>query len=297
MANFVLRNDNLMENRVFGDYSFPLEIFYNTLSKMVHGFVDPHWHQELELTIVQNGEMEYQVNDKIFSLKSGKGVFSNSKCIHTARPYADRDCNFYSIVFNPILVKSHENSFLNHYVDEIVDSMNLQYVELNMEIEWQGKVLSLADQISSLFIEKKYGYDLRIKGKLLELWACLHEGVQPLLKENELSRTKNIQLIKNMLTFIQDNFSKRITLDEIAESANISKSECCRIFKAIMKESPFTYLINYRIQKSIPLLLSNTLSISQVAHMVGFTHASYYAEVFRRIVHISPSCYRKSAEF
>ena len=86
MANYVLRNDNLMENRVFGDYSFPLEVFYNTLSKMVHGFVDPHWHQELELTIVQNGEMEYQVNDKIFSLKQGKGVFSNSKYIHTARP-------------------------------------------------------------------------------------------------------------------------------------------------------------------------------------------------------------------
>lgn len=293
MANFVLRNDNLMENRVFGDYSFPLEIFYNTLSKMVHGFVDPHWHQELEFTIVQNGEMEYQVNDKIFSLKSGKGVFSNSKCIHTARPYIDRDCNFYSIVFNPILVKSHENSYLNHYVDEIVDSTNVQYVELNPEIGWQNAVLDLADQISSLYIERDHGFDLRIKGKLLELWAHFYEGVQLILKENEFSRTKNIQLIKNMITFIQDNFSERITLEDIAKAANISKSECCRIFKSIMKESPFTYLINYRIQKSIPLLLSNSLSISQVAQMVGFTHASYYAEVFRRVMNISPSCYRK----
>ena len=60
-----------------------------------------------------------------------------------------------------------------------------------------------------------------------------------------------------------------------------------------MKESPFTYLNNYRIQKSIPLLLSNTFSISQIAQMVGFTHASYYAEVFRRTTNFSPSGYKK----
>lgn len=293
MANYVLRNDNLMENRVFGDYSFPLEVFYNTLSKMVHGFVDPHWHQELELTIVQYGEMEYQVNDKIFSLKQGKGVFSNSKCIHTARPYPDRDCIFYSIVFNPILIMSHENSSLNHYIDEVVDSANVQYVEFDSENEWQREILNLSDEISLLFLERKQGYDFRIKGKLFELWYYLYEGVQPLLKENDLPGTKNIQMIKHMLAFIQDNFTEKLTLGAIAESANISKSECCRLFKAIMKESPFTYLNNYRIQKSIPLLLSNTFSISQIAQMVGFTHASYYAEVFRRTTNFSPSGYKK----
>ncbi|MHC1771940.1 MAG: helix-turn-helix domain-containing protein [Flexilinea sp.] len=293
MANFIIRNENLMEERVFGDYSFPLEIFYNILSIFEHGFVDPHWHSELEFTIVQNGEMEYQINDKIFELKAGQGVFSNSKCLHTARPYPDRDCIFYSVVFNPILISSHENSTLNHYIDELVDSNELSSLLISPEVDWQKKLLEILSAISSIYLKKETGYDLIIKGKLCEFWSIFYNGTLPLIRNRKLFEAKNIQQMKRMLAFIQNNFAEKLTLENIAESANVSKSECCRLFKKVMKQAPVSYLIDYRIQKSIPLLLAKEFSITQIAELVGFGNSSYFSEMFHRVIHCSPSDYQK----
>ena len=293
MANFIIRNENLMEERVFGDYSFPLEIFYNILSVFEHGFVDPHWHSELELTIVQNGEMEYQVNDKIYELKAGSGVFVNSKSLHTARPYPDRDCVFYSIVFNPILISSHENSKLNHYIDELTDSNDFPSFLICPEVDWQNSLLEILEKISQIYQKHEIGYDLTIKGKLCEFWSIFYNGTFPFLQNRKLFEAKNIQQMKRMLAFIQDNYTEKLTLEDIAESANVSKSECCRLFKKVMKQSPVGYLIDYRIQKSIPLILSKKFTITQISEKVGFGNSCYFSEMFRRVIHCSPSDYQK----
>ncbi len=294
MANYITRDKNLMEERIFGDYSFPFEIFYNILSIFEHGYVEPHWHFELEFTIVQYGEMKYQVNDKLYELSAGQGVFSNSKCIHTARPYPDRDCHFYSIVFNPILISSHENSKLNNYIDKVVDSDGLQSLLLCPSVEWQKQVLDIMSRISSIYLNKKEGFDLMIKGKLCEFWTIFYNGVCSNLSDNKLNDRINIQLIKSILTFIHENFNEKITLEDIARSANLSKSECCRLFKKVMRRSPVSYLIDYRIQKSIPLLLSKEYSITQISQMVGFSNSSYFSEIFKQVMADTPTNYLRA---
>ena len=79
----------------------------------------------------------------------------------------------------------------------------------------------------------------------------------------------------------------------LAAAGNISKSECCRFFKKVMRQTPFEYLLRYRIQKSVPLLLSAEMNVTEVAEAVGFVGPSYYSEIFRRWMDCSPTEYRK----
>ena len=59
----------------------------------------------------------------------------------------------------------------------------------------------------------------------------------------------HIQRLREILTFIHENFATDISLDEIAESISLSKSECCRFFKKHMDMTIFDYILYYKIQK------------------------------------------------
>ena len=71
----------------------------------------------------------------------------------------------------------------------------------------------------------------------------------------------------------------------MVSACHTSKSEFCRPFKAAMHQTPFDFLLHYRIQKSLPLLCSTDQSVTEIAGCVG---SSYYSEVFRKFMQCSP---------
>lgn len=87
---------------------------------------------------------------------------------------------------------------------------------------------------------------------------------------------------------------EKITLDDIAAQIHICKSECCRFFKKHMRESLFDYLLYYRVEKSLPLLAENQLSITEISAQTGFSSPGYFSRIFREQMHCSPTQYRVS---
>ena len=85
-----------------------------------------------------------------------------------------------------------------------------------------------------------------------------------------------------------------MTLGAIAENVNICASECCRFFKRHMNQTIFEYLLEYRIEKSLPLLIKGEDSITSIAQTVGFSNPAYFGKVFHQVMRCSPSDYRKS---
>ena len=98
-----------------------------------------------------------------------------------------------------------------------------------------------------------------------------------------------------MVGFIQKNYKKKISLAEIAASGAVGESKCCRLFAKYFSQSPNQYLNQYRLNKSLDLLLNTDLPITEIALCTGFSGASYYAEMFRRWMGKSPREYRNSA--
>ena len=82
-------------------------------------------------------------------------------------------------------------------------------------------------------------------------------------------------------------------MKDIAAEIHLCESECSRLFKRYMNVSLFTFLQEYRVERSLEFLLSSGDSIMDVAQKSGFTDSNYYAKVFSRVkgclLYTSPS--------
>ena len=105
--------------------------------------------------------------------------------------------------------------------------------------------------------------------------------------------TDHMQRQRDILSYIHGNYDTNITLDDIASHIGICKSECTRFFKKHMNMTIFDYILYYRIQESLPLLIEYG-SVTEAATMVGFSSPSYYTQIFKRYMKCTPLEYRKT---
>ena len=101
---------------------------------------------------------------------------------------------------------------------------------------------------------------------------------------------------KDMILFIEQHFADKITLDDLASSVHISKSECCRCFKRALNLTPIEYLMKYRIFKAASMIQDQNIpsnSFSDLAFNVGFNNASYFNKVFKQYLGCTPSDYKR----
>ena len=105
--------------------------------------------------------------------------------------------------------------------------------------------------------------------------------------------TDYMQRLRDILSYIHGNYDTNITLDDIASHIGICKSECTRFFKKHMNMTIFDYILYYRIQESLPLLIEYG-SVTETATMVGFSCPSYYTQIFKRYMKCTPLEYRKT---
>ena len=97
--------------------------------------------------------------------------------------------------------------------------------------------------------------------------------------------------IVNAKLFIDDHFSEKIDLDNIADEAYFSKFHFIRLFNEVYQKTPYQYLSFKRIEKASELLITD-LSVSQVCYMVGFESVSSFTGLFKRITGQTPAVYQ-----
>ena len=124
-----------------------------------------------------------------------------------------------------------------------------------------------------------------------KIWAILSEHA-PEDDGRPNRQSQDLQTVKNMVGFIQKNYRNKLSLSDIAFSGAVGQSKCCRLFARYFSQSPTEYLNRYRISKSLDLLRSTDLSVTEIALSAGFGSASYYAETFRQHLGKSPREFR-----
>jgi AraC-like DNA-binding protein len=110
------------------------------------------------------------------------------------------------------------------------------------------------------------------------------------------SHKKNLDDINKAVQYIWQNYSNKITLEEVAGTVFLSPSYFCRVFQKTVGCNFNMYVNRIRIEKSKQLLLRYDLRIADIVSMVGFEDQSYFTKVFKRIAGVSPTHFRKAIE-
>ncbi len=97
---------------------------------------------------------------------------------------------------------------------------------------------------------------------------------------------------QKMMGYISEHYMEKISLEDIAESANIGKTLCTKLFKKFVAKTPGEYLISYRITKSLEMLNSSDMSVTDIAYACGFNSASHYTKTFREMLGCTPLKYK-----
>lgn len=116
---------------------------------------------------------------------------------------------------------------------------------------------------------------------------------------NSLSITDEThqQYISAVVGYIDENFNKDISLDDISRHAYLSKYHFSRIFKKYTSYSPYQYLMEVRLNHSRLLLLTRNYPITAIADRCGFKRLDYFSAIFKKKFKCSPSQYREAYSF
>jgi AraC-like DNA-binding protein len=287
-----------LEQRSLRKMEFPFTAGIARVSEYTDRRFCHHWHEDPEFTVILEGEMFYQVNDRILHLKAGQGVFVNSNMLHSGWNETD-ECVYIPLNFYPTILYGESNRRMKEkYVDPIIKSQNLPYLVFDpSKSEAQERIISALSEAHILYKEKKELHEIKIQRLLLEIWELmLPEALEAIRAETDDSAVKSVVRVKKAIDYIEANFAEHITLDELARACGLSRSEFCRCFKRIMNDTPMEYLNKTRIRKSLPLLLSRDYSVTQTAMLSGFSGSSYFSECFRKYMFCSPLEYVKNAK-
>ncbi len=112
------------------------------------------------------------------------------------------------------------------------------------------------------------------------------------IKPYENSIKTQSQYIEDCLRLIHNNYSKKITVQDLADALFINRSYLYRLFIANLHKSPQKYIIDYRIIKASEMIVTTKKTISQIAIDVGFVDFSDFHRQFKLRKKISPSAYR-----
>ena len=239
-----------------------LDLFYARHNK---GQPSPPIHPRpisyYELTAVLRGALFYEVGGERVTVEAGDAVFIRPNSVRT-RP---SETNIDYISFN---FRSDDDFCLPTLIK------NALGVEARLLIEAFDR------------IDEEYFVDNNEKnGHLLAtLLAILEERVK---------REGQNPLTLKITSYINTNFAKRITLDDIGRLTFFSPIYCDTVFKKDTGRSIIDYLISRRIDEAKKQLVSTELSLSKIAELCGFTDYNYFCRVFKKRVGTSPSAYRK----
>ena len=229
---------------------------------------------------VSKGKGTFKVNNKIFNLKQG-GIFIILKGMSVEYMASmDDPWEYYWIGFSG----SNSIEYLNR--TSIIDSYVVTCTE-NSKIP--NIILNMCE------ISKNYNPSCSDDIVLLrELYSLLYTFIKEFPKEFEYKDKELHTYIQDAINFINSNYMNSITVNEIANHVNLSRSYLYKMFIKNLKASPQKYLINLRMYKATLLLKSTKLPIGEVANKVGYTDSLLFSKTFSKYFSMSPLNYRNN---
>lgn len=252
-----------------------------------------HWHEDIEWIYIVSGKMCYYINGKRILLNEKDSLMVNARQMHYGYSYKEQDCSFLCILFHPSLFGSNK-ALLQKYITPVIENADCEYLHFHSEQARGQEIAKYLEQIRRLRAEAANAYELQVVAVMFQLWSSLLQCREFVIEDSRSESNSDLEIQKNMVSFIYQHYAEQITLDEIAASGNVSRSKCCIIFKHYLQQSPVNFLNTFRLKTSCSLLLNTEKSITEIAFSCGFNHLSYFSKIFIRNFGCTPREYRSN---
>ena len=293
---------NLTSESIFPSKDLPFYIgkYYHT------NFSDLkiHTHDFIEIVYVYDGKGYHIYNNVTYPVSKGELYIINSRTPHCFYP-TDKSNSEHLVVYNlcflpefissinihlPILVELTDIMlYKSLYPDEIIYSPDLKLSgSMRTEIE------QLYEKMYLEFTSKGINYVELLRLSLCELLLKIHR----FYRQNHASPESAVikyrhQLIPDCIQYLRENYSKKVTIEELSNNFFLSKSYLSSLFKKATGSGVVEYLQQIRIEQAKKLLKTSKMRIADIAEKVGYRDIKFFNKIFVKETTVTPSEYRK----
>ena len=219
---------------------------------------------------------------------SGEG-FANGVKLHAGDAYAVRPGQH--ITYKPDRTNPWMYYWINLSGDIVTDTLD----SIGAEEKFECFSFENIKEIDSLFRKamsenyKKYDMNNSFNALFFSLFSiiCVESHIA---KSNHKSAAYSHYT--NCLSFIKNNFSNDITLEDVALAEGIDRRYMSRLFKIHSARSPQEQLIKMRIEKAKELLLNTEYPVGTIAISVGYRDLLQFSKIFKKHTGVSPLKFR-----
>lgn len=247
-----------------------------TFNQKINGCPRSHTHDKLTIIALKNGNIKLHLKDNELILREKSIAIINPFQVHLASKIDKFSDGLYALYLDKIWTKKLQYDLFQ------TDSYILFSKNIINNIKIYNDFMSLCKNI---FLDdiciKKEEQIIQFISKLM-----IENCNQSLVKQNNIFACD----IKN---YIDKHISSKLTLEMIAKEFLITPFHLIRVFKQELNLTPYQYILNHKVNLAKELLSQN-MSISQVAQSVGFSDQSHLYKYFKQVFSISPKEYQDS---
>ena len=275
-----------------GTETFPMTVNHDDLWSFEGKNVPIHWHNDLEINLIREGEAVFQVYQKSYRVRTGEGFLLNRNVPHSCSSPGNEHVRYSTILVRPDFLYGDFGSDVERKCFQpFLQNSAIPCIYLTGFDENGKEILQKLNQVEEAFDRKRFCYELKIKGLLCEAFAMILYGHRQELTKFVPANLQELERLEKMLNYLNMHFTEVISLQDLADQVHLSREVCCRLFKKMTGKTITGYLGEYRVNKSFSLVQSGQYSMTQITEMVGFSNPSRFASAFRKRFGCNPGEY------
>ena len=275
-----------------GTETFPMTVNHDDLWSFEGKNVPIHWHNDLEINLIREGEAIFQVYQKSYRVRTGEGFLLNRNVPHSCSSPGNEHVRYSTILVRPDFLYGDFGSDVERKCFQpFLQNSAIPCIYLTGFDENGKEILQKLNQVEEAFDRKRFCYELKIKGLLCEAFAMILYGHRQELTKFVPANLQELERLEKMLNYLNMHFTEVISLQDLADQGHLSREGCCRLFKKMTGKTITGYLEEYRVNKSFSLVQSGQYSMTQITEMVGFSNPSRFASAFRKRFGCNPGEY------
>lgn len=276
------------------DPSFPIDVGFITVSGRRHTRMNRH--EFYEVIYVYSGSPDLQVLNRTFHLKKGELVVIGPNLYHRIMNRPQSEVRLISLNFQPDILRGgepegEEEPYFTPFVCQdsefphvIPASRVLPREALQLMLRVHAE-LPAATRLQRLAV-KTY---MKMLLLLLLKYYTDYLGTRDIVERKQ----RDIQRLQPLFHLLEQKYGEHIEVADAARACAMSSSHFMRFFKQTTGQSFRSYLTSFRIAKAQVMLSHSDKPIAQISERVAFCSQSYFGEVFRTLVGMTPLAYRR----
>jgi AraC-like DNA-binding protein len=251
-------------------------------------------HDHFEMVYMKRGSSVFQIANQKVQLDPNDMVIIKPRQQHKFTVKSEKNCEF--VVLSFLFEDKRTGNVSEVSMDDFIEFVNTDQAGgfIYLHLSRKNEIVAVLDRILQEREKNLMWGDMMMYLLIMELFVLISRTLKNEWEQNIKSRSLKIkELLYIAKEYMDHNYSKELTLSDVAKYVFLSESYFAHTFKNEFGISPKSYLLKARVEASKELLARTDMKISDIALSVGFSSQQRYNDIFRKFETMTPLKYRK----